>query len=78
MILWIFCIMGWSLFGLLMYGLYRLNNWWVRDYNLLVKDNRELVAKYNDAALKYNTLLASTKGQKIEVREVPLKKSMLN
>jgi hypothetical protein len=70
--------MGWSLFGLLMYGLYRLNNWWVRDYNLLVKDNRELVAKYNDAALKYNTLLSRSQGQGIQVKEVTVKKSLLN
>ncbi len=78
MILWIFCIMGWSLFGLLMFGLYRLNNSWVRDYNLLVKDNRELVTKYNDVAQKYNTLLSRTQGQGIQVKEVSVKKSLLN
>jgi hypothetical protein len=79
MILWIFCIMGWSLFAIMMYLSYRLHKSWTRDYTFVVKDNKDLVIKFNDAALKYNDLLDHIeKGHKITTQPAAVNKNLLN
>jgi tRNA isopentenyl-2-thiomethyl-A-37 hydroxylase MiaE len=68
MLLWIFCILGWVLFGMLLYGTYRLDQHWIRQTNLVIKENQETTEKYNEIVRKYNLFLEKIEAAQREIQ----------